>query len=277
SSSLRSLETRWIAMIQTVPAYAAPQNEEVRRLVEHGIPSSIRYRVWEYLVNSKAALVESWYDKHLRIEQTRSSSSLNLEDDVAIFARNHQQIRPESLLNILRVYLSMVPEPQYSPNLVSIAGFTLLQCPSANHAEEEHVFWLFVTLMSRQRFFYFSDEATALVSETFELYHADLTQTLFEEYGILPAEICQPWLTSLFVDILPAEHALRVWDLFLLNGDFTILSRTAQAILAGCKRALLNADSVEVVRAILLKPPATLLPTYPEHFIDLLSDLHPGH
>ena len=123
-----------------------------------------------------------------------------------------------------------------------IAGQLLLQSP------EEDAFWIFISLMDTHLRPYFSSNSVqldidaSLFAKAVESVDSTTAKKLFVEMGIPPIRVCRPWsaaavlcaifflgpltlfayrFTSLFVEALPPEYFLKVWDIFLSEGVFT--------------------------------------------------------
>lgn len=89
------------------------------------------------------------------------------------------------------------------------------------------------------------------------------------------------------MEALPSEHAQRVWDIFLFDGEFgsslaerwlmdvpsgvAFLIRAGLAIIQCCKQHILKNPEREAVLNTLLHPPASLLPTNPDTFLEMAA------
>ena len=93
--------------------------------------------------------------------------------------------------------------------------------------------------------------------------------------------------TSLFVEALPPEYFLKVWDIFLSEGVFTqnvrgyahaktttgvvFLFRIGLALVTCCRRALRDMRSESDALSLLTRPPPFLLSSSPSALIELCS------
>ncbi|THH28126.1 hypothetical protein EUX98_g6054 [Antrodiella citrinella] len=270
AEAYRKRELNWISIISSIPASQSRKSKKVRKLLQDGVPSSVRYLVWAHLTDSKAKRIDGLYARLGKRERVAASASI--ERDAAMFVERHPQLQDASLGNLLQAYMTMVPDTQYSSGLVAIAGLILLQSP------EEDAFWTFISLMDSHLRPYFSanpiqmEVDAALLVKCLEANEAALSKKLFVDMGISPSTICRAWFTALFVDMLPPEHLRRVWDIFLSEG-VVFLFRAGLAIFCCCKQALLDANSHDAVMAILLNPPASILPSHADAFIEVAFSL----
>ncbi|KAJ0793811.1 putative Rab-GTPase-TBC domain-containing protein [Helianthus annuus] len=53
----------------------------------------------------------------------------------------------------------------------------------------------------------------------------------FDRMGVEMGWICGPWFLSIFVNMIPWESVLRVWDVILFEGNRAMLLRTALALM----------------------------------------------
>ncbi|MBA0677424.1 hypothetical protein Goari_018834 [Gossypium aridum] len=142
------------------------------------------------------------------------------------------------------------------------AGLLLLLMP------EENAFWTLVGIIDDYFDGYYTEEmiesqvlnfvafsydipcslSNSPVSYKFNVYlHADtVDQLVFEELmrerfpklvnhldylGVQVAWISTPWFISIFVNMLPWESVLRIWDVILFEGNRVMLFRTALALM----------------------------------------------
>ncbi|KAF7798221.1 hypothetical protein EIP86_009438 [Pleurotus ostreatoroseus] len=264
----RQRELRWISMMASVPASQARKNKKVRKLLWEGVPASVRYLVWAHLTDSKAKRMEGLYAKLVKRERVPASASI--ERDVNRVFASEPPLLDGSLVNLLQAYLSMVPDVQYGRGLTVIAGHLLL------HSPEEDAFWTFVSLMDSHLRLYFSahpvqmEVDASLFGKAVEANESAVAKKVFIDMAIPPASLCRPWFTALFMEALPSEHAQRVWDIFMFDG-VAFLIRAGLAIIQCCKHQILKTPDREAILNTLLHPPASLLPTSPDAFLEMAA------
>ncbi|KAF8436253.1 rab-GTPase-TBC domain-containing protein [Boletus edulis BED1] len=222
----RQRELKWMAVFPTVPPSQARKNKKVRKLLQDGVPSSVRYLVWCHLTDSKTRALPGVYAK------------LGKRPHVPVFAeieKDAEQSFPEQpqlhtaqgpLVSLLQAYLSMVPDIQYNSGLTFIAGHLLLLAP------EEDAFWIFASMMDAHLRSYFATNTVqieidaSLFSKALEAIDPVLTKKLF---------------STLFVGSLSVDLLHRVWDLFLYDGESALTRLEALSRWTGrcCRRIIL--------------------------------------
>lgn len=115
AEAYRKRELAWISTISSIPASQARKAKKVRKLLQDGVPSSVRYLVWAHLTDSKAKRIDGLYAKLGKRE--RVAASVSIERDVARFVELHPQVQEAGLVNLLQAYLTMVPDVQYAPGM----------------------------------------------------------------------------------------------------------------------------------------------------------------
>ncbi|KAI9452123.1 TBC-domain-containing protein [Lactarius psammicola] len=267
----RALELKWIAAMAGTPSPHARKNKKIRRLLQEGVPASVRYQVWAHLADSRAKRIEGLYAQLGERERVPAFADIqrHAQDCFAHDARLAQPDGP--LVSLLQSYLTMVPDIQYSKGcLAYIAGQLLLQSP------EEDAFWIFISLMDTHLRPYFSSNSVqldidaSLFAKAMESVHPPIAKRLFADMGIAPIRVCRPWFTSLFVEALPTEYFQRVWDIFLSEG-VVFLFRIGLALVTCCHRTLRDIRTEADALAILARPPPLLLLSSPSAFIELSS------
>ena len=209
----RQRELKWMGLFPTVPPSLARKNKKVRKLLQEGVPSSVRYLVWCHLTDSKARALPGVYSKLGK--RPRVPVFAEIEKDVAEGFPDQPQLHTARgpLVSLLQAYLCMVPDIQYNSGnvlsmflrryarayttwvlgLTSIAGHLLLLAP------EEDAFWIFASMMDAHLRTYFSTNAVqieidaSLFSKALEAVDPVLTKKLYVQLSIAPASITRPW------------------------------------------------------------------------------------
>lgn len=230
----RQRELKWISSMSSIPASQARKNKKIRKLLQDGVPSSVRYLVWAHLTDSRSKRVDKIYDQLGKRERVAASPSI--ERDIEQYAVDHPSVQPQLLNNLLQAYLIMVPDVQYSSGLTRIAGCLLALSP------EEDAFWTFISLMDTHIRPYFSSNGVqlevdaVLFGKAAETHDSIAAKRVFVDMAIHPVQLCRSWYVvcslgycaivltvlarfcSLFVDALPPDYQYRVWDIFLFEG-----------------------------------------------------------
>lgn len=210
----RQRELKWMALFPTVPPSQARKNKKVRKLLQEGVPSSVRYLVWCHLTDSKARALPGVYAKLGRRPPVPAFAEI--EKDAAEGFPDQPQLHTAQgpIVSLLQAYLSMVPDILYSSGnvfstirvstrqclpcldslgLTSIAGHLLLLAP------EEDAFWIFTSMMDAHLRTYFSTNTiqieidASLFSKALEAIDPALSKKLYVQLSISPASITRPW------------------------------------------------------------------------------------
>ncbi|KAA1476351.1 hypothetical protein DENSPDRAFT_843281 [Dentipellis sp. KUC8613] len=264
----RHRELKWINTMATIPAAQARKSKRVKKLLQEGVPASVRYQVWAHLTDSKGKRIDGLYG------QLGKRGKVPASDEIARDARECFPDQPQlveadgPIVSLLQAYLTMVPDIQYHRELVLIAGRLLLQSP------EEDAFWIFISLMDTYLRPYFAvstiqmEVDAQLWGKALEANDPSVARKLFVELAITPTRVCRPWFAGMFVEALPTEYFLRVWDIFLSEG-VVFLFRVGLALVTCCRRALLECTTTDRALELLLRPPGLLLSSNPDTLIEL--------
>ncbi|XP_020208211.2 carabin-like [Cajanus cajan] len=109
-------------------------------------------------------------------------------------------------------------------------GLLLLLMP------EENVFWTLMGILDDYFDGYYSEEM--IESQVDQLVFEELVRERFPKLanhldylGVQVAWVTGPWFLSIFVNMLPWESVLQVWDVLLFEGNRVMLFRTAIALM----------------------------------------------
>lgn len=135
-----------------------------------------------------------------------------------------------SLRHLLLAYARHNPAVGYCQGMNFFAGLLLLLMP------EENAFWTLVGIIDDYFDGYYSEDM--IESQVDQLVFEELMRERFPKLvnhldylGIQVPWISGPWFLSIFVNILPWETVLRVWDVLLFEGNRVMLFRTALALM----------------------------------------------
>ncbi|XVE61779.1 hypothetical protein DITRI_Ditri06bG0066800 [Diplodiscus trichospermus] len=221
-----------------------PWKEELESLVLGGVPKDLRGEIWQAFVGVKARRVERYYKDLLAQEnydddQHSNSSGVfikwrkQIEKDLPRTFPGHPALNDngrDSLRRLLLAYARHNPSVGYCQAMNFFAGLLLLLMP------EENAFWTLVGIIDD----YFDGCYTE------EMIESQVDQLVFEELmrerfpklvnhldylGVQVTWISAPWFLSIFVNMLPWESVLRIWDVLLFEGNRVMLFRTALALM----------------------------------------------
>lgn len=220
--------------------------EELECLVRGGVPKDLRGEVWQAFVGVKARRVERYYHDLLAQERNTGESKdgdkfsgaaskwkRQIEKDIPRTFPGHPALDDNgrnSLRRLLLAYARHNPSVGYCQAMNFFAGLLLLLMP------EENAFWTLVGILDDYFNGYFTEEM--IESQVDQLVFEDLMRERFPKLvnhldylGVQVAWISGPWFLSIFVNMLPWESVLRIWDVLLYDGNRVMLFRTALALM----------------------------------------------
>ncbi|XP_057549441.1 uncharacterized protein LOC130827666 isoform X1 [Amaranthus tricolor] len=219
-----------------------PWKAELESLVQGGVPKSLRGEVWQAFLGVQGRRVESYYQKLLSSEMDASDSSTanaseiwkkQIEKDLPRTFPGHPALDEEgrnSLRRILTAYARHNPSVGYCQAMNFFAGLLLLLMP------EENAFWSLVGVIDDCFNGCYTHEM--IESQVDQLVFDELMRERFPKLvnhldylGVEVAWISGSWFLSIFVNMLPWESVLRVWDVLLFEGNRVMLFRTALALM----------------------------------------------
>ncbi|KAI3879864.1 hypothetical protein MKW98_018103 [Papaver atlanticum] len=230
-----------------------PWKEELECLVQGGVPMALRGELWQAFVGAKARRGETYYQDLLARDASviKDNGSLShntsstghacapekwkgqIEKDLPRTFPGHPALDEDgrnALRRLLTAYARHNPSVGYCQAMNFFAGLLLLLMP------EENAFWTLMGIIDDYFDGYFSEEM--IESQVDQLVFEDLVRERFPKLvnhldylGVQVAWVTGPWFLSIFVNMLPWESVLRVWDVLLFEGNRIMLFRTALAIM----------------------------------------------
>ncbi|CAO2611498.1 Growth hormone-regulated TBC protein 1, partial [Lemmus lemmus] len=240
----------------------------VKRYVRKGIPLEHRARVWMAVSGAQAQMDQNpgYYHRLLEGEGSpsleeaiRTDLNRTFPDNVR-FRKTAKPCLQKTLYNVLLAYglhNRGVGYCQVSPQTLRagmcwrvsftgmnfIAGYLILITKN-----EEESFWLLDALVGRILPDYYSPAMLGLKTDQEVL--AELVRmklpavaALMDAHGVLWTLLVSRWFICLFVDILPVETVLRIWDC-LFNEGSKIIFRVALTLIKQHQEFILEASSV---------------------------------
>ncbi|CAL8124846.1 unnamed protein product [Prunus armeniaca] len=248
------------AASDTVPSESVfPWKEELEVLVRGGVPMALRGELWQAFVGVKARRVDNYY-KDLLASETNAgnnvelnnldsdrNSKLSATDSVCAPEKWKGQIEKDlprtfpghpaldedgrnALRRLLTAYARHNPSVGYCQAMNFFAGLLLLLMP------EENAFWALMGIIDDYFDGYYSEEM--IESQVDQLVFEELVHERFprlvnhlDYLGVQVAWVSGPWFLTIFMNMLPWESVLRVWDVLLFEGNRVMLFRTALALM----------------------------------------------
>jgi hypothetical protein len=110
----RARELKWISMMSTTPPSQARKGKKIRKLLQEGVPASVRYQVWAHLTDSKAKRIEGLYTQFGEREKVPAFAEIQRDARICFEGDSRLSLPNGPLVSLLQAYLTMVPDIQYS-------------------------------------------------------------------------------------------------------------------------------------------------------------------
>lgn len=242
-----------------VPDAFYPWKEELECLVHGGLPMALRGELWQAFVGVGARRVKGYYNNLLDRENDIGDSKVSdaspligvddgpqkphdsapekwkgqIEKDLPRTFPGHPALDEDgrnALRRLLTAYARHNPSVGYCQAMNFFAGLLLLLMP------EENAFWTLTGIIDDYFDGYYSEEM--IESQVDQLALEDLVRERFPKLvnhldylGVQVPWVTAPWFLSIFVNMLPWESVLRLWDVLLFDGNRVMLFRTALALM----------------------------------------------
>ena len=109
----RARELKWISAMMSTPPSHARKSKKIRKLLQEGVPASVRYQVWAHLTDSKAKRIDGLYAQLGNRERVPAFAEIQ-RDAHLCFPSDGRLSQPNGpLVTLLQAYLTMVPDIQY--------------------------------------------------------------------------------------------------------------------------------------------------------------------
>ncbi|KAI3520069.1 hypothetical protein L1887_09291 [Cichorium endivia] len=241
------------------PELTIPWKQELEFLVQGGVPMALRGELWQAFVGVKARHIKNYY-QNLLLSDSKNDNNLehqvsevdeaikNLKtDSIDVPEKWKLQIEKDlprtfpghpaldeggrnALRRLLTAYARHNPSVGYCQAMNFFAGLLLLLMP------EENAFWALMGILDDYFEGYYSEEM--IESQVDQLVFEELVRERFPKLvnhldylGVQIPWVSGPWFLSIFMNMLPWESVLRVWDVLLFQGNRVMLFRTALSLL----------------------------------------------
>ncbi|CAF0916664.1 unnamed protein product [Rotaria sp. Silwood1] len=251
---------RWNKMLKKTNHTITRDNEQLRRRMFKGLPSTLRGAFWSRLFDLDEQLrVNKGYYDILKKKARLSSTYLSQIDlDVHRTYRNHQMfcnrycLRQKHLFSILAAYSVYNTEIGYTQGMNQIVAFLLFYLP------EEEAFWAFCQLMTSSRwmmhgFFCPGFPKLFRFQAQFEKIMKKMLPKVYKHfitYQVQSDLYTIRWFMLCYLDCLPFPLTLRIWDIFVLDGEQVLLT-TAFCILRIHRKKLLHLKNFDSINSFL--------------------------
>ncbi|GAY67020.1 hypothetical protein CUMW_253350 [Citrus unshiu] len=202
--SVNGLDDKGSQEDEVSPEPYFPWKEELESLVHGGVPKDLRGELWQAFVGVKARRTERYY-QDLLAQEINADESKEHDNSFGVPRKWKKQIEKD-IPRTFPAHPALNEDGRDSLRRLLLAY--ALHNPSVGYCQVDQL--VFEELI-RERF-------PKLV------HHLDYL-------GVQVTWISGPWFLSIFVNILPWESVLRVWDVLLYEGNRVMLFRTALALM----------------------------------------------
>ncbi|XP_050294207.1 USP6 N-terminal-like protein [Anthonomus grandis grandis] len=254
-------EKKWLKMLKN---WDNPHSKEkLHSRVYKGIPNSLRSDAWCRLLNVKKMKESNKgrYQEMKNLARKYSTDARQIDSDVNRQFRDHLQyrerycIKQQMLFNVLTAYAMYNSEVGYCQGMSGLAGVLLM------YMDEEDAFWAVHILLTDPKYAMHGLYKEGFPKLTRFLAHHDkiLTKLLpkvkkhFDKHGLDTILYSLKWFFVCFIERVPFNLCLRIWDIYLLDGE-RVVTAMAYTILKMHKRSLLKfGDMDSIVNFIQVK------------------------
>ncbi|XP_053251293.1 uncharacterized protein LOC128417083 [Podarcis raffonei] len=238
---------KWLKMLRKWGKYR--NSEKMFRRVYKGIPLQVRGQVWSLLLDIENIKMENEgkYEKMKEQAKSFSSEIKQIDLDVNRTFRNHIMFRDrygvkqQALFHVLSAYSVYNTEVSYCQGMSQIAAILLM------YLNEEDAFWALAQLLTNQRHAmhgFFIPGFPKL--QRFQAHHEAILSKLFpklkkhmDKEQMSTGIYTTKWFLQCFIDRTPFTLTLRLWDIYILEGE-RVLTAMAYTILKLHKKRLLK-------------------------------------
>ncbi|XP_023837174.1 growth hormone-regulated TBC protein 1-A [Salvelinus sp. IW2-2015] len=229
------------------------KNLKVKRYVRKGVPNEHRAQIWMAASGAQEQLEKNpgYYHTLLGTEQQHDAK---LEETVRIdmhrtfpdnvqFRNSSEPCLQKALYNVLLAYGHHNQAVGYCQGMNFIAGYLIIITK-----DEEKSFWLMDSLLGRILSDYYSPGMLGLKTDQEVLgelvrVKAPAVWQAMAQHNVMWTLVVSRWFICLYIDVLPVETVLRIWDCLFYEGS-KILFRVALALILHHQAEILQARSM---------------------------------
>lgn len=222
--------------------------EKLVKRTYKGIPNHMRTVVWPKMLDVDASIASNpgVYRKQLAFARQWSTEVRQIDSDVNrqfrehMFYRERYSVKQQSLFNVLTAYSMYNMELGYCQGMAGVAGMLLM------YMDEEPAFWALNTFMTDPKYAMHGLFIEGFPKLTRFLAHHDRIVAKFlpklhrhfAKHTLDAILYSLKWFFVIFVERVPFSLCLRIWDIYMIEGErvvtamaFTILRMHASRLL----------------------------------------------
>eukprot|EP00088_Acartia_fossae_P018268 TRINITY_DN20539_c0_g1_i4.p1 TRINITY_DN20539_c0_g1~~TRINITY_DN20539_c0_g1_i4.p1 ORF type:complete len:301 (+),score=32.21 TRINITY_DN20539_c0_g1_i4:53-955(+) len=211
----------------TDPSTPPQLGRKLKGYIRKGVPGPYRAQIWMEVSGAGAARSSEpdLYSNMLAMntnmvteDQIRTDISRTFPNNIHFDSTNPVSLQT-SLYKVLKAFANSNPTIGYCQGLNYITGLLLLITK-----DEESSFWLLKTLVDKILPEYYSVNMPGLITDSrvlAELARKNIPQISnhIDALQVPWALLSSKWFICLFVDVLPVETVLRIWDCLFAEGS----------------------------------------------------------
>uniref|UniRef100_A0A1Q3FVS4 Putative gtpase-activating proteinral function prediction only n=1 Tax=Culex tarsalis TaxID=7177 RepID=A0A1Q3FVS4_CULTA len=247
---------KWLKMLGKWDDKSA--QAKLHKRVYKGIPDKLRARVWTKLLNLEEVMADrknrDKYQEMLELARKWGTEARQIDSDVNRQFREHMMyrerysIRQKSLFNVLVAYSMYNTEVGYCQGMSGLAGVLLM------YMNEEEAFWALSILLSDKKYAMHGLFIEGFPKLTRFLAHHDKIiakfipklKKHFDQYNLDSILYSLKWFFVVFIERIPFSLCLRVWDIYLLDGE-KVVTAMAYTILRLHKTKILKLKDMDLI------------------------------
>ncbi|XP_040029372.2 USP6 N-terminal-like protein isoform X2 [Gasterosteus aculeatus] len=246
--------SKWLKMLKSWDKYK--NSEKLVRRVYKGIPLQLRGEVWCLLLDVPKIKEEKkdFYEKLKARARGVSPDIRQIDLDVNRTYRDHvmfmhrYDVKQQALFHVLTAYSMYNTEVGYCQGMSQITALLLI------YMNEEDAFWALVKLLSGPKHAmhgFFIPGFPKLMR--FQEHHDRLLRKMMpklkqhlDNQEVLTSLYTMKWFFQCFLDRTPFTLTLRIWDIYILEGE-RVLPTMSYTILKLHKKHLMKLSMEELV------------------------------
>ncbi|XP_069573828.1 USP6 N-terminal-like protein isoform X1 [Brachyistius frenatus] len=246
--------TKWLKMLKSWDKYK--NSEKLVRRIYKGIPLQLRGEVWCLLLDIPRIKEEKkdFYEKLKARARGLSPDVRQIDLDVNRTYRDHimfmhrYDVKQQALFHVLTAYSMYNTEVGYCQGMSQITALLLI------YMNEEDAFWALVKLLSGQKHTmhgFFVPGFPKLMR--FQEHHDRILKKMIpklkqhlDNQEVFTSLYTMKWFFQCFLDRTPFTLTLRIWDIYILEGE-RLLPAMSYTLLKLHKKHLLKLSMEELV------------------------------
>ncbi|XP_064417312.1 USP6 N-terminal-like protein isoform X3 [Latimeria chalumnae] len=245
---------KWLKMLKSWDKYK--NSDKLMRRIYKGIPLQLRGEIWSLLLDVPKIKMEKkdFYEKLKQRARGLSPDIRQIDLDVNrtyrdhIMFRDRYGVKQQALFHVLAAYSMYNTEVGYCQGMSQITALLLM------YMNEEDAFWALVKLLSGPKHAmhgFFVPGFPKLLR--FQEHHDRILKKMmsklkqhFDSQEVFTSLYTMKWFFQCFLDRTPFTLTLRIWDIYVLEGE-RILPAMSYTILKLHKKHLMKLSMEDLV------------------------------